>query len=562
MARYVGCVMIAALLAVPAQAQTGSISGQVRNSAGTPQMGAMVQIMATLTPGTQTVFTDDRGHFSASSLAPGTYHVKVTAPSFLPSLREGVAVRSGAEQVVNITLSTLFEAIQLLPPRRRAADDDDDWRWTLRSMGNRPILRVLDDGPLVVVSSSEEPTDRALKARVAFVAGPEAEGFGGASDMTTAFSVEHSVFGSGTVSLDGGVGHGGGGLPAGVLRASYSRRTALGTPEVALTVRRFASPEMVAHNAALQALALTLSDSLTLMDLLELHAGGEFQTIQFRGRASAFRPFGSARLHLGPGTVLAYGYATSQPTTRLAKGFDSAPADLSESGPRMTLTNGRPELERARHQEVSLSQRLGETSLQMAYFWDNIASAALIGVGDVSLTAGDFLPDVYSGTFSYGGGNLRTSGMRVVIQRKLALDLTGTLGYAYGGVLTTDAGLPWEQASASIRTARRHSLSGKLMGSVPGTQTRWITSYQWSNGDALTPVDMFDASPGQTDPFLNIFVRQPLPYTNFLPGRMEALVDVRNLLAQGYVPVVGQDGQTLYLVQSARSVRGGLSFTF
>ena len=43
---------------------------------------------------------------------------------------------------------------------------------------------------------------------------------------------------------------------------------------------------------------------------------------------------------------------------------------------------------------------------------------------------------------------------------------------------------------------------------------------------------------------------------------MEAIVDLRNLLAQGYVPMLGPDGKTVYLVQSARSVRGGVSFTF
>ena len=42
----------------------------------------------------------------------------------------------------------------------------------------------------------------------------------------------------------------------------------------------------------------------------------------------------------------------------------------------------------------------------------------------------------------------------------------------------------------------------------------------------------------------------------------EALVDLRNLLAQGYVPVMGQDGQTVYLVQAARSFRGGVTITF
>ena len=44
--------------------------------------------------------------------------------------------------------------------------------------------------------------------------------------------------------------------------------------------------------------------------------------------------------------------------------------------------------------------------------------------------------------------------------------------------------------------------------------------------------------------------------------RMEASADLRNLLAQGYVPVMGRDGRTVYLVQSARSVRGGIAFNF
>ncbi len=79
--------------------------------------------------------------------------------------------------------------------------------------------------------------------------------------------------------------------------------------------------------------------------------------------------------------------------------------------------------------------------------------------------------------------------------------------------------------------------------------------------EALTPVDLFNTSPGAADPYLNLFVRQPIP-SKFIAGHMELLVDIRNLLAQGYVPVIGSDGQTVYLVQSARSVRGGLAFNF
>jgi hypothetical protein len=73
---------------------------------------------------------------------------------------------------------------------------------------------------------------------------------------------------------------------------------------------------------------------------------------------------------------------------------------------------------------------------------------------------------------------------------------------------------------------------------------------------------MFNASPGQSDPYVSLFLRQPIPSMGFLTGHVEALIEVRNLLAQGYVPVMGQDGQTVYLVQAARSVRGGLAFNF
>ena len=119
-----------------------------------------------------------------------------------------------------------------------------------------------------------------------------------------------------------------------------------------------------------------------------------------------------------------------------------------------------------------------------------------------------------------------------------------------------------DEARQSMVMRERHTLAGKLSGNVPSANTHWIVSYRWISGEALTPVDLFNASPGQSDPYLNIYFRQPIPGTGFLPGKMEAMVDVRNLLAQGYVPVLGNDGHTVYLVQSARSVRGGVAFTF
>lgn len=515
-------------------------------------MGAIVEVIG-VAARSLTVFTDEAGFFSASGLLPGVYSIRVSAPSFLPALRERIGLRPGASVNVNVTLNTLLGAIQVGP--LRVPSDDEDWKWTLRSVANRPILRVFD-GPA-------EKENHETTGSLSFLAGSAAGGYGSGSDLSTGFSVERSIFSAGHVGVSGNVGYGEG-LPAAVLRTTFSHKRADGSePSVALTVRRFAPSNPNLHNAALQSLALALGDDFSVGDVVELKFGSELQTIQFLGRVTAFRPYGSADVHLSPSTVLEYSYATSLPDSRREKGFDSSPADLSESNPRVSMQDYNTKIERAHHQEISLSRRIGKNNLQLAAFSDRVGDTALTGTGDVSAAGGFLLPDVYSGTFSYAGNSLRTQGLRVVLQRKFSADLTATLDYAYGGVLDlTRPNVELESARQSITTQKRHAVAAKLSGSLPRTRTRWITSYRWVNGPGLTPVDMFNASAGQSDPYLNLFIRQPIPTLGFLPSHMEAVIDVRNLLAQGYVPVLGQDGQTVYLVQSARSVRGGVAFTF
>jgi hypothetical protein len=520
-------------------------------------MGAIVELLSVASDSIK-VFTDEKGFYRATGLLPGVYDIRVSAPTFLPSLRERISLRAGAALVENVTLNTIFEAFQLSP--KRGAVQDDDWKWTLRSVVNRPILRIFDENP-VLVSSGENSGQSQMKGSLSFLAGAGSSGYGDTPDMATGFSLEHSLFSSGTLALNGNLGYGNGN-PSTVVRASYSHEMANGSrPEIGLTIRRFATPDPNLHT--FQALALTAADTITLADVLDLNVGSELQTIQFMGRENAFRPFASADLHVTENTVLGYSYRTTRPNSRLSKGFDSSPADLSETNPRLSLTGFSTSIESAHHHELSLSHRVGANDFQVAAYSDRIANPALLGVGELSSAGGDILPDIYSGTFTYGGTQLRTHGMRAVFERKLDADLTASLDYSYGGVLDLDS--PGEQldlARASLRTTERHALGGKLSGKLPRAGTRWIASYRWTSGQALTPVDLFDASPGQVDPFLSLFVRQPIPNLGFLPAHMEVLVEIRNLLAQGYVPVLGEDGRTLYLVQSARALRGGVAFNF
>jgi Carboxypeptidase regulatory-like domain len=557
-----GLLGVALTLPVLAADRPGSasISGYVRSAAGVPQMGAMVEVLGSAAHSLR-VFTNENGFYSAPGLLPGVYNIKAYSPSFLPALRERVGLRPGSSVMVDLKLSGLFEAIQLPAMRGASASEDDDWKWVLRSASNRPILRMLDDG--TVAPAAEAGDSHELKGTLSFVAGSASEGFGSASDMSTVFSVEKSIFSTGTMALQGNVGYGNG-SPNAVLRASYSHSMANGSkPQMAFTMRRLAAPGIDSHTTALQALALSASDEFTFGDVLELRFGSELQTIQFMGRVTAFRPFGSADLHLSPNTVLEYRYATSQPDSRMEKGFDAAPADLSESGPHVSMAGFTSTLERAHHHEVSLSHREGKTNLQIAMYSDRITDPALTGVGDASADSADVLPDLFSETFTYRGKKLDANGMRVVLQRQLASDLTATLDYGFGGVLDLKhADVALQEARDASLVRNRHTAAAKFSGKLPGTKTRWITSYRWISGQALTPVDMFNASAGQSDPYLNIYLRQPIPGTGFLPGHMDAVVDVRNLLAQGYVPLLGQDGRTVYLVQSARSIRGGVAFSF
>src|ERR1700753_4443253 len=168
----------------------GTVSGVVRDSRGTPQMGARVQLLAADPPVVARAYTNVRGAFAFDHIFPGTYQVKATGDSFLPTLREDLRLASRSKLVVNLTLSTLFEAIQWLPAQPKSPDEPtDDWKWTLRSSSNRPLLRLLQDGPLVVLSGDDHGSGPQLAARVS-VTGPSREfGQGGPHH---AFAIERS----------------------------------------------------------------------------------------------------------------------------------------------------------------------------------------------------------------------------------------------------------------------------------------------------------------------------------------------------------------------------------
>src|SRR5262249_12965956 len=182
MARKLGCWLVVLFAGTFLYAaNVGTISGTVKNATGAPQMGAVGEVYTSAATLGATVFTDDHGFYSADNLLPGTYQVKVTAVSFLPALRENVGLRAGAHVLVNVTLTTISDALQSLPARRSERTQPDDWHWTLRYATSRPVLRAVDpgghtDNAATQAGVREKRDDRSGKGTIALIACSGAEG--------------------------------------------------------------------------------------------------------------------------------------------------------------------------------------------------------------------------------------------------------------------------------------------------------------------------------------------------------------------------------------------------
>jgi hypothetical protein len=103
-------------------------------------------------------------------------------------------------------------------------------------------------------------------------------------------------------------------------------------------------------------------------------------------------------------------------------------------------------------------------------------------------------------------------------------------------------------------------VTAAVKGRVLRTGTKVSAAYRWQPQHLVTAIDRYDA--GSSQGYLSFYVRQAMRWGDRLPAGLEATIDVTNLLAEGYQPFLSADGRTLFLAESPRTIRGGLSFTF
>jgi hypothetical protein len=536
----------------------------VHDSAGVPQIGAQVELLRPDLSIIASVYTDSSGRFTITPVLPGRYAVKAMGAWFLPALRENVRVR--ASTVVNLTLNTLYEVMQWLPAEPRAVNaHKDDWAWTLRSAANRPLLRWLEDGPLVVTTEGPGAHPR-LKARLMATG---QEGAFGESGERISSAVEETPSNSRELlarvdfAPDTNAG----------MESMLGFRQDLGLSGSVQSVAAITLlPEVgAAGGQGLQEAAVRSWETIHLGDEFEAEAGSEQVLARLSGSSSgavaSLLPFASVSWRDG-NSVVSYRMTTLLPGAHDMEGVEETEAQAWL--PALSARNGALAMEQGNHQELGWERRTDLSAVSVVAFADRIDNPVMEAMGHFA--AGDpqaatVLMDPLSGLFRAAGPEFSTAGVSASFERRLAGSNQIRLSYADGDALVLSAASAAALQSASLAQVlasahpdRAQSYALSLSGTLDGTGTRWQASYRWQPEDTITEVAPFDGN--AADPYLNLYLRQPLRPRRDGSAGIDALLEVRNLLAQGYRPYLLSDGSLLLFAQDQRGLSAGLAFTF
>jgi len=566
-------VMVSSFAANPAAAQAkpvpGKLAGVVRDAAGTPQMGASVELISEVLgiAASRSFLTNTQGMFRGDKLAPGFYTVRVTLAGFLPTLEKHIRVSSDVTTVVRIELESMFTSLdQLRRMPSSSTAEVDDWKWVLRSASTmRPVLEWVDHDTLSGSTvAGEAGGPHAPKMRMEFTDGARRPTSASsiASSPATAVAYDQQLGGTSRMILAGQVSYDGD-APAGGIATVWLPTGTLGAgPHTALVLRE---AKLGPIGPTFRGIRFDQGGALALGDRTVLRYGGEYVLVGLGAAASSLRPRAELNVRLTDdwSTALVFASMPNGPgpleaNEALPGGALAAALNELDAFPALLWRQGRPVLQNGLHEEVSAERKTGTRGkLQITGFHDDNRHVAVFGRGS-DLPTTDYFQDNFSTGFAYDGGSSSSWGTRVAFREKLDGDVEVTAVYSFGGALT-----PSDDADGllrdALRTAQRHSLGAGISAKVPRLGTRVQAGYKWVNGITVSSVDSYGESLFQMDPYLHLIVRQPLP--KFALGRWEAMADCNNLLAQGYVSTNSRDGRVA-LVPAFRTFRGGLSVQF
>jgi hypothetical protein len=559
----------------------GSLAGVVSDNNGVPLMGATVMVIGPTAFATEEasetvehIVTDAHGRFTIAHLVPGWYSLKVSSPTRLPAMRNGVRVEAGETVVATFVLTDTFAPIRFQVPTHSVSSWGDDWKWILRtSSTTRPILRLRQEPQTSQSPSPDEKTAVPSSERVLGVLpgstlrDPLAEDFGTSSVFAylQPLSADSDVLMAGSFAPFG--------ADAGMVGVMLSRNQLKGEPQqIGLVVHQF---DLVPGGSAItgmsptsfgqaRAMLATYSETRLLAPKVTVTAGMDVNYLSAIDTLLTAQPHVDVEYQATPQTMVSAGVGSAHPefadsmTERLG---------LLNAFPQITERDGRLEMEQLNHSEVAVNHRIGRSArVQAAAYHDGLRNAAVWGLGRFTsgaAFAGNSLPNPVGSGIVINGGDYQSAGFRVIYAQtfRSRVELLGA--FSSGKALSAGGSIVQGQGRNSMLMPRQtNGLMGKITAEVPGAHTRISTSYEWVPTDRVTMVDPAGSADLQVQPYLGAQIRQPIPTPNFLPIHIDAVAEFQNLLSQGFIPA-GQTGQKPLVLGSAyHCIRGGLSVQF
>lgn len=589
------CLAPAADLSLPV---TGNLVGSVADASGIPQMGATVQLLNKYERLLAKTMTTPDGRFGFAALPADVYSIRVSLASFLPASRDKIAVKAGFDSVLEIHLATLFSNIELsytIPTSSMSSD----WKWVLRSSpATRPIMRILEGEPTTSSSAALHPRIFSGTHAMLSVNG----GDGGLidsdstqTDLGTGFVVSTNVLGKNQVQVGGTFGQGFGPSAMG-LCAIYSRSDNGGfgePPEVSITLSQLGTlgPQLPGSQAASSGIALggsspavrdmsvsiyEVADPLGGVHLEYGMTGESVESVQHTSRVSPF-----ARMTVEAGTlgqfIAAYSDGGRPNELSAHQAEQVSETDIRNDDlltavnalarlPELSDRNGRLELQRTQSYELGYSKTEGSRIWAASAFYEDVSNGRIYVAGNTSaLDSSDLLWDGVSTTSAYNVGHYDRNGYLASVNQRVNDSLDIAMAYGRMGGFTTDASGVGQSGGTQERflEEKNHNLAtANVHTRLPRAGTQITANYGWVDSGAVIPRHIFTTQSTYVSPGLNIVIRQPLPSFFGMPGRLELTADLRNLLAQGYLPLDGGNGRSLLVVQAPRAIRGSLNFIF
>lgn len=569
---------------------TGQLDGLVTDVAGKPQGGAIIVLLNQQGRLLQRSATDALGSFAFGELLPDLYSVQVSFSSFVPAVKERIQVKAGMRSLIAVNLSKVFSSVQLVSTTPVPNGlMNDSWKWTLRADSPiRPVLRILPVQDSASRTSDNTPESRGQMfsdsrglVKISASDGSPVDGDSQA-DFGTSFAFATSLYGTNRLQVAGDFGYGvGSATPSGAFRTTYSRELTDGfTPEVSVTMRQFYVPLRSGQSfygggadgplPVLRTTAVSFADKAQLNDSLQMEYGFEFDNVSLLNHLHYFSPYtkftyslphGKADFTWTSGNARPdLGMSTADPGADLQRDL----ASLSMI-PGITLLDGRSKVQRGDDYELGISQRFGSREFRVSAYEESVSNTALmIASPEAGLFPGDLLPNLFSNSASFDMGRFDTAGYTAAVTQDLGDNYKVTLMYGSVGVVSplSEEISTAEDLRKILESSHRPAVTLQVAGTVKRTGTRFMASYQWTDYQSAVPGPMFSTQPTRPEPGLNVMLRQPMPTLPRMPWRMEATAELRNLLAQGYLPLTTSAGDRVLLVNTPRSIRGALAFVF